>query len=60
MVECNKCIKNDVCGKKEQANRFKGDLAVDPVIQTLRGYGFKFSFECPNYATKILGGSYEK
>ncbi len=64
MINCENCIKNDVCGKKETSNTMLKDLELNKLVQALKGSGFKFDLECVNYAhgqtTKILGGNYEQ
>ena len=63
MFNCESCLKNDVCGKKENSNFLVKNLDLNPAIQLLKNSGFKFELECTNYAqvqsTKILGEKYE-
>lgn len=64
MINCENCLKNDVCGKRENSNVMAKDLELNPLVQALRSSGFKFDLECVNYtqvqAAKILGGNYEQ
>ena len=62
MFNCETCIKNDVCGKKENSNLLAKDLELNSAVQILKNSGFKFELECANYTqaqtTKILGDKY--
>lgn len=63
MINCENCLKRDVCGKKENSSVMVKDLELNPLVQALRGSGFKFDLECINYAnmqSKVLGGNYEQ
>jgi hypothetical protein len=58
MFDCNKCLKNDVCSKKENLVNKMKDLELNKMVQMFKANGFNFSVECGSYlkGTKILGG----
>lgn len=60
MFNCENCVKNDVCGKKEEVNELLKKMCLNSIYQTLATKNIKMRMDCENYLKqnecKILRG----
>lgn len=57
MLNCENCLKNDVCGKKEEINELIKKLRLNGIYQTLATKNLLINIECKNHSgNKILRG----
>ena len=57
-LNCNSCIKKDVCGIKDRAKEALEALTLDKIYQDLVKYNIELNARCPHFVQeqKILRG----
>lgn len=49
MLNCEKCVKNDVCGKKDEVCELLKKMSLSGIYQSLTVKNIKVDIKCDNY-----------